>query len=174
MTHEVVSAAITNQSTCEIGPRNVSPLRVQWIDIGAVELILQEGQGVGIKALLSGHFTMRDGACLECKVTHMMCGEYTFKDNISSRLVAALRCGGHDSADKVRGQIIVVIAYEAATGFRSTNIETVGTSLNSRIGFTSTRPYTLDTGRIVSRTRSLEVPMRIYTLGGKVDCNQDC
>lgn len=140
MTHDVISSSVANQATFEIGARDVCPLRVQWVDICTIELVGQEGQGVGIKAILSRNFTMRDGTCLEGKVPHVMSRKHTLEGNVSSGLVATLGNSRHDAANAVWGQVIVMITDKATAGFSSTNVETMRTGFHSRVGFGSTRP----------------------------------
>jgi hypothetical protein len=71
----------------------------------------------------------------------MMSREYALKNNVSSWLVATLGSGRHDSAEKVRRQIIVVIPNQAAASLRASDVETLGTCFYGRIGFRPTRPY---------------------------------
>jgi hypothetical protein len=91
----------------------------------------------------------------------MMSCEYTLEHNVSSWLVATLRSGGHDSAEKVGRQIVVVITYQATSGFGATNVEALGTCFYRWIGFRSTRPNAFNTCIVVTRARSLEIAMGI-------------
>ena len=90
--------------------------------ISTVELILEEGQWVGIETFFGGNFAVRDGTSLESKMSHVVCREYALEGNISSLFVAALRSCGHDATDSVGRQVIIVIAHKATAGFGSANV----------------------------------------------------
>jgi hypothetical protein len=148
--HYVVSTAVTNESSYIVSTRDVSSFRIQWISIGPVKLVGEKGQWICIEAFLCGHLSVRDSTCLESKVTHVVSSEHTLKGDVGFWSEAALGNSGHDSSDGIRRQVVVVITYKPTAGFGATNIEAVRACLNSRIGFGSTRPLSLDAGVVVS------------------------
>ena len=148
--HYVVSTAVTDESSYIVSTRDVSSFRIKWISIGPVKLVGEKGQWICIEAFLCGHLSVRDRTCLESKMTHVVSSEHTLKGDVGFWLVATLSSSGHDPSDGIRRQVVVVITYKPTSGFGSADVEAVRTCLNSRIGFGSTRPLSLDAGVVVS------------------------
>jgi hypothetical protein len=103
----------------------------------------------------------------------MMSREYALKNDVSSWLVATLGSGRHDSAEKVGRQIIVMVPNQTTASLRAFDVEALGTCFYGRIGFRSTRPYSLNTCVVVTRVRSLEIAMGISCIRSNADCHQE-
>jgi len=148
--HYVVPTAVTDEASFIISTRNVGPLGKQRIWVGTVKLVREKGQRICIEAFLCGHLSVRDSACLESEVTHMMGGEHTLEGDVSFWLEASLGDGRHDASNSIRRQVVVVIANKPTAGFGATDIETVRACLDGRVGFSSTPPLPFDACIVIS------------------------
>lgn len=148
--HYIISTAVTNEASFIISTRNVGPLGKQRIWVGTVKLVREKGQRICIEAFLCGHLSVRDSACLESEVTHVMSGEHTLKGDVGLRLEASLGDGRHDASNSIRRQVVVVITNKPTAGFGATDIEAVRACLDGRVGFSSTIPFSFDACVIVS------------------------
>jgi hypothetical protein len=150
VSHDIISRAVTNKPTLKVSARNVGSLGIQRIDISTIKLVRKEGKRIGVKAFLGRNFTMRDGTCLEGKMSHVVSRKYTLEGNVGSWFVAALSDCRHESTNAVGGQVIIVIAHKSAASFRSSNVETMRTSFHCWIRFSPSGPLPFDACVVVA------------------------
>ena len=78
MVEEVIATGRSCQSSGVIRPGDISPSRIEGMGGGAIQLVRDEDERIGIEAFLSRHLTGRNEAGFDLEVTHVMGGENTF------------------------------------------------------------------------------------------------
>jgi len=142
---------------------NVGPFGVVRIGGSAVDFIGNEGERMGIKALLSGDLSRTDGAAFVLEVALVVSGQNDLQVDDRAWLVASLDDRGEWSSEDILGEVVVAVLDQTANGESAAKIEAVGTTFGGWIGGCSAPPDGVDGGVVVARARGLQVAMRVDT-----------